>query len=164
MQRRQRVSWLALCQRTPCRPRTKYACFVWRWWRKSQPTLEPNDLRGAPAQRRLKTYSAVTGIVYQYFYRGYRATGLRLEDAEYVFQATADRKHFHLISVIVTREALREWSAWRGRGIIESEKYAVAKLSLFAAFDDERTSISEGNAIRPDAREIDMHLETLGRL
>ncbi len=125
-------------------------------------------MHGAPAQLRVKTYSASTGVVYQYFYSGYRETKPRSEDTgadvEYVFQATTDRKHYHPVSVIVTGNALAEWSKLRGRRIVESERYAIAKMSLFAAFDHEDTPLSAWRAICPDAKAIDLHLETLGRV
>lgn len=112
----------------------------------------------------MKTYSASTGLVYQYFYCGYRETGPRSEDLEYVFQASEDRKQYHPISVIVSGEAMAAWAERRGREIIAPEKYAVAKMSLFAAFDNESSPLLERRVLRPDAVEIDQHLETLGRL
>jgi hypothetical protein len=137
---------------------------VWLWRKKPQQVPKGNDLRGALAQKRLKTYSASSGLVYQYFYCGYRETGLRSEHTEYVFQASADRKHYHSISVVLAGEELEQWSVRRGRRLTSSEKYAVAKMSLFAAFDQEDVAISQRIAIRPDAEKIDEHLEALGRL
>jgi hypothetical protein len=134
------------------------------WKKKLRPAPPRNDLRGAPAQRRLKTYSALSGLVYQYYYSGYRETGLKSEDTEYVFQASADRKHYHSIAVVLAGQHVEQWSSRRGRRLTSSEQYAVAKMSLFAALDQEDAAIHEKAAIRPDADKIDEHLQTLGRV
>jgi|SRR5882724_102512 len=96
-------------------------------------------LTGAPVVRRLKTYSAESGYVYQYSYQGQRphATG-----TEFVFTISADRKSWHPLSVIVTRDAMHAWEHSHDRRLSSTEVYAVAKMSLFAALD-ERASPAE---------------------
>jgi hypothetical protein len=139
---------------------------VWPWRKKTQPSPQRDEFpfRGAPARKRLKTHSAATGYVYQYFYIGYRKMGPESGDLEYVFRASSDRQHYHPISVILGADRIVESSARRGRTLTEAEKYAVAKLSLFTKLDQEGRAVSERIEIRPDSREIDCHLGTLGRL
>jgi hypothetical protein len=90
-------------------------------------------LTGAPAVRRLKTYSAQSGYVYQYHYEGCRG----VEDAtEYVFNISADRKHWHTTSVLVGETAVRAWEQAHTRELSSTERYAIAKMALFQAFDE----------------------------
>src|ERR1039457_3896517 len=71
---------------------------------------KPVPLSGAPAVRRLKTYSAQSGYVYQYFYEGQRPFPSGGESGlEFVFTVSADRKSWHAVSVLVAEEALRAW-------------------------------------------------------
>jgi len=61
-------------------------------------------LTGAPSVRRLKTYSAQSGYVYQYFYEGQRPWQDGKEHGtEFVFTVSADRKTTHELSVIVAK-------------------------------------------------------------
>ena len=60
------------------------------------------------AVRRVKSYSAANGFVYQYF-------GLR---------------------ILVRQSALETWARSNGRALTSSEEYAVAKMRLFQAFDE----------------------------
>ena len=56
-------------------------------------TRKPVPLTGAPAVRRLKSYSAQSGYVYQYFYEGQRPFRSGGESGvEFVFTLSADRK------------------------------------------------------------------------
>jgi hypothetical protein len=90
-------------------------------------------LTGAPPVRRLKSYSAASGYVYQYAYEGQRTTGAGIE---YVFSASADRKTWADVSVRVGADAVRDWEREHGRELSATEWYALAKMSLFAAFDE----------------------------
>jgi hypothetical protein len=56
--------------------------------------------------RRHKSYSAASGYVYQYFYEGYRAAG---PETEFVFQASADRKAFFPVSVVLPDAVAAQW-------------------------------------------------------
>ncbi len=122
------------------------------WLRKLQRAPEP--LRGAPPVRRQKTYSAQSGYVYQYFYRGYRISG---ETTEYVFETSADRKTTFPVTVLLPASSVA------GRDLTNTERYAVAKMALFQAFDerDNPAAMHEPVQVRPsDATTI---LELLGR-
>ncbi|MCX6621040.1 MAG: hypothetical protein NTY38_08145 [Acidobacteria bacterium] len=122
------------------------------WWPKLRRVEEP--LRGAPVVRRLKTYSAQSGYVYQYFYEGYRVAA---ETTTYVFQTSVDRKSSFPVSVLLPASSLG------GRELTGTECYAVAKMALFQAFDERLKPLTmrEPVLVRPaDATAI---LETLGR-
>ena len=85
----------------------------------------------------MKTYSAQSGYVYQYCYEGqrpYRHAGE--EGTEFVFSLSADRKNFRPSKVVVPDRALASWESAHGRRLSETERYAVAKMALFQAFDE----------------------------
>ena len=116
-----------------------------RWFsRKQQP------LTGAPAIRRQKSYSGQSGYVYQYYYEGYRPyTRDRNGGTEYVFDVSADRKTSIAVSVLVSDAALDDWQNGHGRTLHSSERYAIAKMALFQAFDERPT---------PAAMSADVHV------
>lgn len=98
---------------------------------------KPQPLTGAPAIRRQKTYSGQSGYVYQYYYEGHRPYKRdRHNGIEYVFDVSADRKTSKAVSVLVSNPALEDWEARHGRTLQASERYAVAKMALFQAFDE----------------------------
>ncbi len=123
----------------------------------------PAPLSGAPAVRRLKSYSAASGYVYQYFYDGRRPVE-RGRDAgvEYVFSVTADRKSWFPVSVFVSRSAVRQWEAAHGRTLKDTEWYAVAKMSLFQAFDERPAPEALHEEVRVRAVDVEDILERLG--
>jgi hypothetical protein len=119
-------------------------------------------LTGAPAVRRLKTYSAQSGYVYQYYFEGQRP--FRLSDdqgTEFVFTVSADRKSWHLVSVLVSAAALTAWERKNARELSSAERYAVCKMALFQAFD-ERTSPEQIKAeVRVRTADVDGIIESL---
>lgn len=107
---------------------------MWGWLRRRTP--EP-PLSGAPAVRRLKSYSGQSGYVYQYFYQGQRAVERRRRPGvEFVFSVTADRRRWFPVSVFISRAAVEAWEARCARKLSATEWYALAKMSLFRAFDE----------------------------
>lgn len=90
-------------------------------------------LTGAPAVRRLKSYQAGSGYVYQYVYRGQRRKG---RDVEYVFDSSADRKTWFPVSITVPDSSVAGWEHDHRRTLTGTERYAVAKLALMARFDE----------------------------
>jgi hypothetical protein len=89
------------------------------------------------AAHRVKSYSAATGYVYQYyFYEVEKAKRGRAEGTEYVYMASVDRKHVFPVRIFVSKEALNKWSARTGRAFTGTEEYALAKMRLFQAFDE----------------------------
>lgn len=123
------------------------------FWRKKAP------LSGAPAVRRQKSYSGQSGYVYQYFYEGYR----RLRSAtEFVFDVTSGPKPSFPVKVVLHDEAVAAWEAEHGRSLTSTERYAVAKIALFRAFDERPTPAHLREAVQVRSADIGDILETLG--
>jgi len=90
--------------------------------------------------RRLKTYSAQSGYVYQYFYEGRRRCKVKGgRGTEFVFNVTADCKHYEMVPVRIPDPAVEEWQAANARELSSTECYAIAKMALFQAFDERET-------------------------
>jgi hypothetical protein len=100
----------------------------------------PAPLVGAPAVRRQKTYSAESGYVYQYYYQGYRSI---VRDgaagAEFVFEVSTDRHTTCAVTVFLPERVIQAWEREHDRGLNATERYAVAKMALFQAFDERET-------------------------
>jgi len=103
------------------------------------------------AVRRVKSYSAATGFVYQYYFyevqktrRGFSA------GTEFVYMVSVDRQRVFPLKIFVRKDALEKWSARTGRGLSGTEEYAVAKMRLFQAFDE-----VEGLAASPPDLQVD---------
>ena len=116
-------------------------------------------LAGAPAVRRLKTYSAQSGYVYQYFFEGQRPFGAGVE---FVFDVSADRKTSLPVSVLVEGAGLHAWEQSHGRGLSATERYAVAKMALFQAFDERETPERMRQEVRVRPSDVEALIETLG--
>lgn len=89
--------------------------------------------------RRLKTYTADTGFVYQYYFVGKRNAlpgATEVPATEYIFDVTADRAATYAISVFVCSEALEAWARAHQRSLTEAEQYAAAKLRLLRGLDE----------------------------
>ena len=116
-------------------------------------------LTGAPATPRQKTYSAMSGYAYQYYYQGQREVS---EGIEFVFDVSADRKTSFPLSIVVSDAALAQWEQAHERKLGSNERYAVAKLALFRAFDETDTPKGLLKPVRVDAKQVGELLETLG--
>ena len=89
------------------------------------------------AVRRVKSYSAATGYVYQYyFYEVEKSRRGSSRGTEYVYMVSVDRQHVFPVRIFVQRDALEKWSASTGQQLTGTEEYAVAKMRLFQAFDE----------------------------
>jgi hypothetical protein len=104
------------------------------WLRKPGLPVGPRGkLLGAPAVRRVKNYAAFSGYVYEYFFQGYRDT----RDArEFVFSVSGDRKSWSEFQVRLAARATEAWERDRDLVLGDRERYALAKLALFSAFDE----------------------------
>src|SRR5271169_238274 len=120
-------------------------------WLRKLGTKGQTPLTGAPAVRRLKTYSAASGYVYQYFYEGHRGT-------EYVFQVSADRRTYSPVSVLLSDAALGA----SPRELSSTEQYAVAKMSLFQAFDRRAAPGEMNEPIRVEPADLEAITGQLG--
>jgi hypothetical protein len=89
------------------------------------------------AVRRIKSYSAANGYVYQYYFFEVNRIGYEGEPAgEFIYAISADRKTTFGVRIIVLQSALEDWARANGRALTSSEEYAVAKMRLFQAFDE----------------------------
>jgi hypothetical protein len=117
------------------------------------------------AVRRVKSYSATNGYVYQYcFYEVNRITHQGAPAGEFIYAVSADRKTTFPLRIVVVQAALEAWAQTNGRALTSSEEYAVAKMRLFQAFDE-----SEVPVTAPEAQELrllvdDSRLEDLLRM
>lgn len=89
------------------------------------------------AAHRVKSYSAATGYVYQYyFYEVEKSQRGAAAGTEYVYMASVDRKHVFPVKIFIGKDSLEKWSARTGRAFTGTEEYAVSKMRLFQAFDE----------------------------
>src|SRR6266436_7462578 len=89
------------------------------------------------AVRRVKSYSAADGYVYQYyFFEGNRAQWQGKPGGEFTYVVSIDRGSAFPFKIFVTQSALDSWAKLNGRALSSSEEYAVAKMRLFQAFDE----------------------------
>lgn len=110
------------------------------------------------AAHRVKSYSAATGYVYQYyFYEVEKAHRGDFAGTEYVYMVSVDRQRVFPLKVFVGKDALEKWSARTGQLLTGTEEYAVAKMRLFQAFDE----IEELAAKTPELTVDDSNLELL---
>jgi hypothetical protein len=127
------------------------------WFRKKQAPLT-----GAPKVRRQKTYSAESGYVYQYFYEGQRpANRDGAAGTEFVFNISADRKSSFPLSVFLSDEAVDSWQREHGRELGSTERYAVAKMALFQAFDQRPAPEAMTEEVRVQPGDVESILATL---
>jgi hypothetical protein len=127
------------------------------WLRKKEAPLT-----GAPAVRRQKTHSAESGYVYQYFYEGQRpAKRESVEGTQFVFNVSGDRKTSFAVSVFVGEAALAEWQRAHGRTLGSTERYAVAKLALFQAFDRRESPAAMTEEVHVQPEDVELFLSAL---
>ena len=114
------------------------------------------------AVRRVKSYSAATGYVYQYYF--YEVEKARRGDSsgtEYTYMVSVDRKHVFPVKVFVVKDALEKWSARTGQTLTGTEEYALAKMRLFQAFDEVEGMASNTPDLAVDEGNLDSLLSQL---
>ncbi|HZQ92873.1 MAG TPA: hypothetical protein VFA60_13850 [Terriglobales bacterium] len=87
----------------------------------------------------MKTYTAASGYVYQYYFVGKRdalADAPEAPATEYVFDVSPDRKATYAVSVFLKPEALDAWRSSKARALTDTEQYAAAKMRLLRGFDE----------------------------
>ena len=130
------------------------------WFRKAKAAID-EPLRGAPPSPRIKTYSAMTGYVYQYQFAGQRpAARGQCRGVEYVFHISPDRKSMSPVSVFLEDAVVERWITENGRDLRGSHRYGIAKMALRRALD-ERPPQQAFAEIRPEAAEVAAILEEL---
>jgi len=119
-------------------------------------------LSGAPRQPREKVYSAQSGYVYHYFYRGLRVQEGGQAATEFVFRISADRKNWRETSVRQCHSGIADWENANQRTLTAAERYAIAKIALFQAFDERAAPDAVDAVIEVGLAEISAIVETLG--
>jgi hypothetical protein len=114
------------------------------------------------AVRRVKSYSAANGYVYQYcFYEVNRISHQGSPAGEFIYAISADRKTTFPLSILVLQVALESWARTNGRTLSSSEEYAIAKMRLFQAFDEGDVPITAEGAQQSCLLVDESNLETL---
>ena len=114
--------------------------------------------------RRIKSYTAETGLVWEYYFVGKRpAIGDReLSATEYVYDVSSDRQKTRFaVSVFVRQDGPETWAANQGRGLSDAEEYAAAKMRLLRGFDEVEDMLAHGRELQVDAGNIEELLEPL---
>jgi hypothetical protein len=119
------------------------------------------------AVRRVKSYSAANGYVYQYyFYEGNRAQRNGCPGGEFTYAISVDRQSAFRFKIFVHQSALEAWAKQNGRPLTSSEEYAVAKMRLFQAFDEDSVKVplegAQAGEVAVDASNLETFLEQLG--
>jgi hypothetical protein len=117
------------------------------------------------AVRRVKTYSAQTGYVYEYYFVGQRKAldGDPFAPAiEFIFDVSPDRKTVFAVSVFLLPRALDAFAAERGRALSGSEQYAAAKLRLLQSFDEIPNMLQDGRRLILDSETLVALLTSVG--
>jgi hypothetical protein len=110
------------------------------------------------AVRRVKSYSAATGYVYQYyFYEVQKTRRGGVPGTDYVYMVSVDRKNLFPLRIFVRRDGIEKWARTTGRALTGTEEYAVAKMRLFDALDE----IAQIESRQPELVVDESNLESL---
>jgi hypothetical protein len=115
--------------------------------------------------RRVKTYTAQTGYVYEYYFVGKRPAlpGEPLAPAaEYIFDVSSDRKSIYAVSIFLSEGAVVRFSSEHRRALSDPEQYASAKLRLLQAFDEVPDMFQNGRRLVIDAESLAQLLASVG--
>lgn len=130
-----------------------------RWLDRILNRTAPEPLRAVPAIRRQKNYTAESGYAYEYFYDGLRdQPGARL----HYFTVSGDRKTWFQTTVSVPDEGILAWQQEHGRPLADNERYAIAKLALFEAFDTREAPAALREPVQVTPRQVQEILDRLG--
>jgi hypothetical protein len=112
--------------------------------------------------RRIKSYSAASGYVFQYQFHDVHPTGAGPKSGnEYIYYVSADRTKMYPMRILVRRDAVNRWSKQTGRTLTGTEEYAVAKMRLFQAFDEVEDIASSRRELVVDESNLTSLLERL---
>jgi hypothetical protein len=108
--------------------------------------------------RRIKSYSAESGYVYQYQFQDvHPAQRGDASGNEFIYYVSADRKTMFPVRIFVKKDALAQWTREKGRALTGTEEYAVAKMRLFQELDE----IENFATSRPDLVVDESNLQAL---
>lgn len=134
------------------------------WLKQRFSSQSQPPLAGAPSVRRQKTYQSHCGFVYQYYFAGSRRAHSELGPGyEFIFPVSADRKTEFLVAVHISDRGVAAWESNKGRELLSKERYAIAKMALFAAFDARESVAEMAKPVHAGSSEIREYLEQLGR-
>lgn len=123
---------------------------------RNAPDSNNSSMPRPEAIRRVKSYSAATGYVYQYyFFEVERKTRGLVSGTEYVYMVSLDRHHVVPVKIFVRKDALERWSARTGQGLTGTEEYAIAKMRLFQAFDEMESLLEQAAEVAVDDSNLD---------
>ena len=116
----------------------------------------------SPGQhRRIKSYTAETGMVYEHAFvtarRVLRWTG---RGTEYDFDVEPARARSFRVSIRVPDRAVRAWEREHVRALSSTERYTAAKMRLFALFDESERVVQDTRA-GVDSRELAALLDSI---
>lgn len=105
--------------------------------------------------RRVKTYTAESGTVYQYYFVGQRDAlpGSGERATEYIFDILRHHGRYS-VSIFVRFTAVAHWNAEHGRELSGSEQYGLAKMRLLSAFDETEDLFASRRQFAVDAEII----------
>lgn len=121
-------------------------------------------LRQFVLSQRLKHYSAASGVVYQYVFRGKSRSETGQGGEAHVFEVTADRTAAFPVHVEIGPEELRFCEERLGFALRWNDEYALAKLALFDAFDERENAAAMRESVRPGRGELLGYMKTLRML
>ena len=78
-----------------------------------------------------------------------------------MFNVSADRKSSFPVSVFLSDEAVESWQREHARELGSTERYAVAKLALFQAFDQRDSPAAMSEEVVVQASDVAAFLATL---
>jgi hypothetical protein len=112
------------------------------------------DVKPLPLSQREKSYSAASGFVYQYIFKG-------MAGRRHVFSVSADRKNHFEVSIELVPDSLKPCVERMGSDLRWNEEYALVKLCLFSAFDEAVCVEDLQRLIRPESKQLLEHMTTL---
>lgn len=115
--------------------------------------------------RRVKTFAAQTGYVYEYCFVGKRdalESDVFAPSTEFIFDVSPDRKTVFAVSIFLMPKALEAFAVERGRTLSDPEQFAAAKLRLQQAFDETPNMMQDGRRLLVDAALLASLLQSVG--
>jgi len=113
---------------------------------------------------RYKAYAADRGVCYQYFFNNRRSV-VRPEGqgagSDFTFVVTADQHPPFTLKIFVSDRALAAWREAHGRELDSNEQYALAKMRLYHAFDEQEHLNEEWLNLVVDETNVEELLEPL---
>ena len=128
-----------------------------------KPAVRNND-PDVKMGRRYKSYSAETGVSYQYFFASQRPVNRpegQGRGTDFSFVITADQHPPFTLRIFVSHRAVSAWRDAHGRDLNSNEQYAAAKMRLFQACDVEEQLKDHSLSLIVDETNVEELLEPL---